>query len=486
MNRPNELTKRVTAHLDEIRKHLGKLPADERQEILQSIESHIYDALESRSEGKPTPALLDAVLAEMDPPESYGESIVTPKKKTRPGLRIISGIFIIALLSVLLISVRNETSQTPPLVNQNLLINPIQIIEGVGWDDVEIGTSGQILLSKLGAPDEYGNQRLAWEKLHISCYMKNDKLESVKFGQGFEGETTAGIRIGSTENDAIKAYGDPDSRVCKKSKTLLRWKNKGLDIELNSLNLISEIRVYDSFESSEIRRPISDEIVGRWVAIDYVPTMSEFHPKCKIEMPRWPPNFVHEIIFLPDGSTKFPQGTWENGIFYNSDNGRGAALFIRKTKNDSYLFHPWGITKKSPEEYLVFKKDNQYSVSPQKVLTAGQFTGGKELFPKSLQGTWESVDFVSSIEQFDPETKSWRGDLALGELTFLPDGKTDRPFWTWKEGILHHSGDNTDARFTLKTINGEEYLFLEWMSGDVLHKGLPPKYYVLKKVLTNL
>ena len=86
MNLSNELTQQINTHLDEVRKYLGTLPPDERQEILQSIESHIYDALETRSDGEPTPALLDAVIAEMDPPESYGElpSAKRPKSVMKP------------------------------------------------------------------------------------------------------------------------------------------------------------------------------------------------------------------------------------------------------------------------------------------------------------------------------------------------------------------------------------------------------------------
>lgn len=207
MNLSSELTKQIAGHLNEVRQYLGNLPADERREILQSIESHIYDALETRSDGDPTPALLDAVIAEMDPPDSYGELPISPKKRTR-------------------------------------------------------------------------------------------------------------------------------------------WR-------------------------------------------------------------------FSLILFLLSIIT--------------------AIVWLRPEKQFAPIGH------------------------------------------------WQSVDFVESIEQFDPSSKYWQGDFALKELTFLPDGKTDRPYWTWKDGVLHHSGDNTDAKFFIKTISGEEYLFLEWISGDVINQGLPPKYYVLRK-----
>lgn len=97
-----------------------------------------------------------------------------------------------------------------------------------------------------------------------------------------------------------------------------------------------------------------------------------------------------------------------------------------------------------------------------------------------LVGHWESVDFVSSPDQFNPSTKLWKGTLDLKELTFLPDGRTDRSFWSWKKRTLHHSGDNTDAKLIVKKVNGEKYLFLEWVAGDVTLRGCSPSYYVLK------
>jgi hypothetical protein len=106
--------------------------------------------------------------------------------------------------------------------------------------------------------------------------------------------------------------------------------------------------------------------------------------------------------------------------------------------------------------------------------------------PQDPTGRWACVDFVASPEQFDPKTKSWRGELTLKGLTFLPEGKTDRLFWTWEEGVLHHSGDSTDAKFFIRKIGQERYLFLEWISGDVIYRGIPPNYYVLKRTESEM
>jgi bla regulator protein BlaR1 len=96
-------------------------------------------------------------------------------------------------------------------------------------------------------------------------------------------------------------------------------------------------------------------------------------------------------------------------------------------------------------------------------------------------GTWKSVDFVETIEQFDPERRQWKDDLLLKEMIFFEDGKTFKPFWTWTKGIIIHHGDKTASQYLIKDIKGATYLFFEWKSGDYIIRQMPPSYYVLKK-----
>jgi bla regulator protein BlaR1 len=65
-------------------------------------------------------------------------------------------------------------------------------------------------------------------------------------------------------------------------------------------------------------------------------------------------------------------------------------------------------------------------------------------------------------------------------LTFLENGRTSKPWWTWTKGLLLHRGDQTASHYEIKEIGGAPYLFLEWKSGDVTIAGMKPHYYVLK------
>ncbi|MBC7961218.1 MAG: hypothetical protein H7X94_15270 [Vallitaleaceae bacterium] len=103
-------------------------------------------------------------------------------------------------------------------------------------------------------------------------------------------------------------------------------------------------------------------------------------------------------------------------------------------------------------------------------------------------GKWESVDFVATIDSFDPVYRYYPDELYLTELVFLEDGELkvnddqDRPWFKWTNGVVTHSGDNTASKYLIEEIDGSTYMFFEWKSGDYSMRGMDPHYYVLKKV----
>ncbi len=115
--------------------------------------------------------------------------------------------------------------------------------------------------------------------------------------------------------------------------------------------------------------------------------------------------------------------------------------------------------------------------------------------PKAI-GTWDTVDFVKHIEDFRPNVTSCEESFTLLSMTLLPNGQMTQPVgvdtssdettpvdWlTWTKGYIIHHNDKTIGKYIIKKINGSKYMFWEWMSGDVMVRGMEPNYYVLKKV----
>jgi hypothetical protein len=98
-----------------------------------------------------------------------------------------------------------------------------------------------------------------------------------------------------------------------------------------------------------------------------------------------------------------------------------------------------------------------------------------------IVGKWVSVDFVKEVNEFKLGQKRWQGDLFLKDMEFNPDGTTTLGcFWT--KGWIIDNGSDIKAQYEIRDINGTAYLFLPWLSGDVIIRHQKPQYYVLKKV----
>ena len=96
-------------------------------------------------------------------------------------------------------------------------------------------------------------------------------------------------------------------------------------------------------------------------------------------------------------------------------------------------------------------------------------------------GKWTSVDFVKEPSLFTLGAKRVKEDFYLKELTFLPEGKTTEKLKTWTKGVVIHHKEKTANAYTIKEINKNKYMFLEWKSGDYTIRHQKPQYYVLKK-----
>jgi uncharacterized membrane protein len=100
----------------------------------------------------------------------------------------------------------------------------------------------------------------------------------------------------------------------------------------------------------------------------------------------------------------------------------------------------------------------------------------------NVLGTWKSVDFVATPEDFIPgRTQRPESELFLKELVFLPNGKTPRPRIIWTKGLVIDPLEKTASRYIIRKISGQIYMFFEWKSGDYIFRGMKPKYYVLRK-----
>lgn len=95
-------------------------------------------------------------------------------------------------------------------------------------------------------------------------------------------------------------------------------------------------------------------------------------------------------------------------------------------------------------------------------------------------GVWTAVDFVREKNDFEPGQVFWSEPLDL-VMVFYEDGTTNHAY-TWTKG--HVLSTDTDELYEIVTMDGKEYMFMEWKSGDYTFLGRKPAYYVLERTST--
>ena len=73
MSANRDIEQAIGQYLEKVAAELQHMPADEKDAVLASVESHIYESLRRVGADNPTLVDLKTVLANMAPPSSYGE-----------------------------------------------------------------------------------------------------------------------------------------------------------------------------------------------------------------------------------------------------------------------------------------------------------------------------------------------------------------------------------------------------------------------------
>lgn len=113
---------------------------------------------------------------------------------------------------------------------------------------------------------------------------------------------------------------------------------------------------------------------------------------------------------------------------------------------------------------------------------------------EEVLGPWTVVDFVEKESDFKPGEKSWQGEEYLRLMEFKSKGvltiaieedgnilEFESPVEKWTEDAIINEQNQTNSAYTIKEIDGTNYMFYEWKSGDYSYRGQEPYLYVLEQ-----
>jgi bla regulator protein blaR1 len=237
-------------------------------------------------------------------------------------------------------------------------------------------------------------------------------------------------------------------------------------------------------------RPFLDDpsLVGTWTTVDFVQQIGDFEPG----VTGWTGSFAFDTLkFMGEGRSSGPW-QWSKGFLWHPGDGAEGKYTIKNLSDSDYLFMEWMsgdvLFRGQKPHYYVMKKTGDGAETaldaPVEAEQPNRRTGAtwNRPFQKDplVIGTWQTVDFVERMDDFEPGVKGWTGSFAFEALKFHAGGRTSGP-WRWTKGYLWHPGDHAEGRYHVKHFDDRSYLFMEWVSGDVLFRGAMPCYYVFGK-----
>jgi DNA-binding transcriptional MerR regulator len=274
----------------------------------------------------------------------------------------------------------------------------------------------------------------------------------------------------------------------------LNKKHKSLTLEIESLN--SNIR---SLHMNKICEKLKDDLVlfendqaliGKWKSIGLVKNKEDF---LKNKYDATENIILKELYILPNGKGYWIVKGWSKNFIKigNHQDERINHYEIIELENKTYLLLTLnGLNNDTNPLLQVFEKidSKEYSKSDIAIKNSANYAFEDD---PNLTGIWGVVDFVKDIEHFNPNYQSWKDKLFLSKAIFMKNGEMLtinskgetylKNSWTKNYFTVLFEGTSVLANYYIKQIEFKNYLFLEWISGDVVYGKRKPCFYVLVK-----
>jgi DNA-binding transcriptional MerR regulator len=300
-------------------------------------------------------------------------------------------------------------------------------------------------------------------------------------------------------NEIKEFINNPSSDKLNKKHKLLKLEIESLNSNIRSLHMIENLINKGDVSMNKIYEKLKDDLaifendealVGKWKSFGLVKNKEDF---LKNKYDATEKILLKELYILPNGKGYWIVKGWSKWFIKigNHQDERINHYEIIEFDNKTYLLLTLnGLNNDTNPLLQVFEKldSNEYSKSD--IATQKTLNYIFEDDP-SLTGIWEVVDFVKDIKHFSPNHQSWKDELFLSKAIFMKNGEMltinskGEPYpinsWTKNHFTVLFEGTSVLADYYIKQIELKNYLFLEWISGDVVYGKRKPCYYVLIK-----
>lgn len=236
-----------------------------------------------------------------------------------------------------------------------------------------------------------------------------------------------------------------------------------------------------------------DRVIGKWEILGEYNSRKEFELDKKLPETRIGSK-KREIYFLPQGEWYWCY-SWTKGklLIDCGDCSYVNEYTIEKQADELFMFvklKAYDYLQSNRTTLLVLRQmDNRHYRAAE--ISRKDNIDIPFVNDDRIVGKWEAVSFVQHKEEFEPEVIRENFVPYFKEIEFLPQGEcvsvygeeiiSGRAKQEWTKGYLLRKWNSTACAYEIKNIDGMEYLFIEWKSGDYRWGGYETDYYVFQR-----
>lgn len=303
-----------------------------------------------------------------------------------------------------------------------------------------------------------------------------------------------GAGFSLSEIKSVLSDGTGLSALLEKKRTELNVKLKIIDKAEKLLSGDIIVKKENINIREDIDLPFENDpgVVGKWLAVGIFASKEDFENN----KPYSEPYALNDVIyFLPNGG-KYWCYRWTKGTLIIDDGiSTSVRPYCTETKdNQRFMFidyKPGEHLHSGKKAVIVYRQADNKEYRSDEIMRKDNID-----YPfvsdTRVIGKWEAVDFIKHKEAFDPCVVN-NAPLFWSDVEFKENGSVTSHYdWgkdeisgdekqVWTKGFLLRKWNNSACAYEIISCADEDFMIIEWKSGDYRYGGIGTDYYVFRK-----
>ncbi len=254
------------------------------------------------------------------------------------------------------------------------------------------------------------------------------------------------------------------------------------------------VKLNDESEYPEIQMPFEDDadVVGKWEILGNYAVKEDYYENIFCDKNCFYGDDLKYLYFLPKGESYWCF-SWTKGYFIVDGYAMNPVYNeyeIEKRNDATYMLitlREYEASRGGEPTYLSLKKVDSNEYSAESVAKKDDLD---KVFEEDarVRGKWRSHSFLGSKSEF-PQAEEDEEDLYFKSVEFFENGScrlvyADAVFEgddtvVWTKNYVLRKWNWSACEYEIRTLDGVDYMIIQWKSGDYRYGGFDTNYYVM-------